>query len=201
MELIVRPKQDVMLRPAMQRMSVRVKNSLVSYKLKKITTANLESQLEAILYPALLLSAERGYHLAIKTNKTDHNNTVISWLQRKARDRAHIAAHLITDTTKNALSVHAAMSKKQVASKDRSDGIVEYEMPRLMFLGMRKGWDQISGTRRPTKRWLTSSDNPCELCLGNEDDGPIPLNQMFSSGDFEPPGHPRNCECYLGLYI
>jgi len=46
-----------------------------------------------------------------------------------------------------------------------------------------------------TKRWIPAGPNTCDICEGNADDGPVPLDQAFSSGDMTPPGHP-GCECY-----
>lgn len=45
------------------------------------------------------------------------------------------------------------------------------------------------------KSWHTTSDNPCEICLANQDEGIIPLDQDFKSGDEAPTAHPR---CLLG---
>ena len=46
-----------------------------------------------------------------------------------------------------------------------------------------------------TKSWVTAGSKPCEICIGNESDGEIPLDQPFSSGDMNEPAHP-NDECY-----
>lgn len=46
------------------------------------------------------------------------------------------------------------------------------------------------------KRWIIQSGNPCEICLGNEDDGWILIDDVFSSGDFQPDAHP-NCQCTI----
>lgn len=46
-----------------------------------------------------------------------------------------------------------------------------------------------------TKTWVTAGAHPCEICVGNEDDGAIPVDQAFSSGDMYEPAHP-NDECY-----
>lgn len=46
-----------------------------------------------------------------------------------------------------------------------------------------------------TKQWIPAGPSTCAVCQGNADDGPIPLDQAFSSGDMTPPGHP-GCECY-----
>lgn len=49
------------------------------------------------------------------------------------------------------------------------------------------------------KEWLLDGD-PCEVCIGNADAGPIPLDQPFPSGDQAPTAHPR-CVCALGAVI
>jgi SPP1 gp7 family putative phage head morphogenesis protein len=48
------------------------------------------------------------------------------------------------------------------------------------------------------KAWSTAGDDDVdeEICQANEDEGPIPLDDDFGSGDSEPPGHP-NCRCTL----
>lgn len=45
------------------------------------------------------------------------------------------------------------------------------------------------------KAWVVAGQGGDE-CDDNEADGPIPLDQAFSTGDDAPPAHP-NCECYL----
>jgi SPP1 gp7 family putative phage head morphogenesis protein len=48
------------------------------------------------------------------------------------------------------------------------------------------------------KAWSTAGDDDVdeEICAPNEEQGPIPLDDDFDSGDSEPPGHP-NCRCTL----
>lgn len=46
-----------------------------------------------------------------------------------------------------------------------------------------------------TKKWVGAGPNTCSICQGNEDQGPIPIDDEFESGDETPPGHP-GCECY-----
>lgn len=46
-----------------------------------------------------------------------------------------------------------------------------------------------------TKRWVAAGSNPDEECQDNENDGEIPIDQEFSSGNMYEPAHP-NCECY-----
>jgi hypothetical protein len=46
-----------------------------------------------------------------------------------------------------------------------------------------------------TKRWIGAGPNTCPICQGNEDDGPIGVDENFTSGHQQTPGHP-GCECY-----
>jgi hypothetical protein len=46
------------------------------------------------------------------------------------------------------------------------------------------------------KSWETESGNPCEVCLGNVDDGWIDIDDTFSSGDVTATAHP-GCMCAL----
>lgn len=46
------------------------------------------------------------------------------------------------------------------------------------------------------KYWIPEG-SACDICKENEDEGVIPLDQDFSSGDDAPTAHP-NCECRLG---
>lgn len=46
-----------------------------------------------------------------------------------------------------------------------------------------------------THYWVAAGGGTDDICAGNADDGEIPFDQAFSSGDLCEPGHP-NCECY-----
>jgi hypothetical protein len=199
-ELKVDPRKDALIGPAMRRHAEKIHRTLSQYKSGKITIDTLQIDLETHLESGLVLAVNRGYDLSTSFIKGKRSGADVSYLVRKAKARARVAAKLIVKTTKKALDVKASVSKKTVASKERATGIIEYEMPRMMFLGMRKGWGQVTGTRQPTKRWITVNENSCEDCQMNEDDGPIPVDDVFSSGDDEPPLHLK-CQCLIGLYI
>ncbi len=50
------------------------------------------------------------------------------------------------------------------------------------------------------KFWITvGDDRVSELCMANEDEGPIEIEEPFPSGDMHPPGHP-NCRCTVGYF-
>jgi hypothetical protein len=44
------------------------------------------------------------------------------------------------------------------------------------------------------KEWVTF--DPCDICAANGDEGIVPLDHTFSSGDDAPPAHPQ-CRCAL----
>jgi hypothetical protein len=46
------------------------------------------------------------------------------------------------------------------------------------------------------KSWLKEEDACDEICIPNADQGYIPVDEQFDSGDDGPPGHP-NCRCDL----
>lgn len=46
-----------------------------------------------------------------------------------------------------------------------------------------------------THEWIAAGGGTDEICGGNADAGPIPIDEAFPSGDMSEPGHP-NCECY-----
>jgi len=64
----------------------------------------------------------------------------------------------------------------------------------------RTAHDEAKATGLEMKSWIVSplSHNPCEeICLANEAEGPIPIEQTFQSGHEMTPGHP-GCQCGIG---
>lgn len=57
--------------------------------------------------------------------------------------------------------------------------------------------DRYRAAGKEGKAWFTARDQSvCVICATNEDQGGIPLDDPFVSGDQSPPGHPR-CRCGL----
>lgn len=81
-------------------------------------------------------------------------------------------------------------------SADRADLIARTEVAAANEQGALNGMRvaQDAGVRLQ-KVWLPDAD-ACDDCLDNADDGPIDLDDIFSSGDDAPPAHP-NCRCDL----
>jgi hypothetical protein len=55
--------------------------------------------------------------------------------------------------------------------------------------------DVARDTGAGEKEWNAAGDS-CDICLNNEADGVIGINEAFSSGDMTPPAHP-NCVCVV----
>lgn len=108
----------------------------------------------------------------------------------EARDRAADASSQILRTSKQWLKANPDNSF--ALSKSRAERAVRYEAARAYYTGLQQalwGADMM-------KEWFTTSDNPCEECLDNEDQGPIPMEDQFQSGDYAPLAH-LNCQCVL----
>jgi SPP1 gp7 family putative phage head morphogenesis protein len=77
-------------------------------------------------------------------------------------------------------------------SRDRARMIARTEMNKAFSSAT---LDKLSSLQIEYKQWISYSDC-CDDCSANDDDGPIPVDQLFSSGDEGPPAHP-NCRCAL----
>lgn len=86
-------------------------------------------------------------------------------------------------------------------SADRAELIAETEVRRANSLAALEGYKAAASNLGigMMKEWLLG-ENPCDICQENADEGPIPLDELFPSGDDAPPGHP-NCECALSPVV
>lgn len=86
-------------------------------------------------------------------------------------------------------------------SEERADLIAHTEIARANSMAAVEGYrgarDDLGVNVK--KEWLVS-DEPCPICVDNEADGAIDLDDDFSSGDGEPPAHP-NCECAISPVV
>lgn len=85
-------------------------------------------------------------------------------------------------------------------SDERAQLIADTEIARAHSQGALMGYKEAQDAGVNTLKEWSVADTPCEVCEGNGDDGPIQLDELFSSGDDTPPGHP-NCECVLLPYV
>lgn len=79
-----------------------------------------------------------------------------------------------------------------VVSRARGDMIARTEAANAMGSA---NYASAKENGAPTHSWIGAGNPDDELCQGNVDDGEIPIDQPFSSGDLSEPAHP-NCECY-----
>jgi hypothetical protein len=86
-------------------------------------------------------------------------------------------------------------------SEDRADLIARTEISNANSQGALTGYKTARDEAgvKLFKEWLLGP-NPCEICVANNDQGPIDLDDDFDSGDDAPPAHP-NCECALSPVV
>ena len=85
-------------------------------------------------------------------------------------------------------------------SADRAELIAHTEIRRANSAAALEGYKGAADAGVTVqKEWLLGAD-PCPICEDNADDGPIDLDDDFSSGDDAPPAHP-NCECALAPVV
>lgn len=85
------------------------------------------------------------------------------------------------------------------AEDKRADTIALTEIAEAFGSGQSDAADAISLDTGDDvqKEWVTEPD-ACEVCEENEAAGPIDLEDVFPSGDDDPPAHP-NCRCTLEM--
>lgn len=76
-------------------------------------------------------------------------------------------------------------------SEKRAEMIAQTEVNDAYSFG-RDGLARSAGLEE--KSWIVESDNPCIVCIENEAEGWIPIDQQFPSGDEFPTAHPL-CAC------
>ncbi len=79
-------------------------------------------------------------------------------------------------------------------SHDRAERAAKYSGAEAYFNGLAAAFKDSEDDFE--KKWNTSSDEPCDECLDNEDEDWIAMGDDFQSGHYAPLLHP-NCQCYL----
>lgn len=79
--------------------------------------------------------------------------------------------------------------------ESRGDIIARTESARAASVA---SMDEYAANGVTAKEWLTF--DPCDICEENEADGAIGLDEVFASGDSEPPAHP-NCRCAIAPVV
>ena len=120
-------------------------------------------------------------------------------------DQSIVAAtrNMIRDTIVSGLENNAsidgiadAIQESYAFSESRAATIAKTEVSMSNAGGKKAGWQEVADSGvELVKGWtVTSDDNCCDDCQGNEADGMIPFDEAFSSGDDMEPAHP-SCAC------
>lgn len=137
------------------------------------------------------------------------NDRAVAWANSHAAD----LVTQIDEATRNELNrvittgIESGLDVGQIAdsihamdafSDKRASLIAETEIAGAESQGALEGLRELAATTDLTiqKTWVVT-DEACDDCQDNEDEGPIDLDDDFPSGDDAPPAHP-NCRCALG---
>lgn len=199
-ETLRRPQDSTIYKTAVPRLSTHLLHVLKGFNPKQENLVKLYDELQMQLSLASVGVIVDAYKLGCKDVEMPEDKTIVVALKRYATSSATLAAHQITNTTANAFdlkySFNAGMSKSQIATPARASNISLHQMGQNFYRGLRYGW-QSSATSM--KRSFVSSDHDKDdLCDDNEDEGAIPIDGTFQSGDYETPFH-FGCECVMIL--
>jgi HK97 family phage portal protein len=134
------------------------------------------------------------------------NPRVIAWLQDNVVRHARSVANTVKDEVGKLIiaGVEAGKGAADIASAiagyfDEGAGwkalrVARSEVVNGYAQGSKEGYKQSGVVQK--KAWLTNGVDPCPECEENADEGEIPLEQDFQSGDDVPGAHP-NCRCVI----
>jgi SPP1 gp7 family putative phage head morphogenesis protein len=96
-----------------------------------------------------------------------------------------------TDLARNLLKDQ--ITSRVVTDAARAQTIAVTEMSRALNTATIDNYNSFGVEK---VEWLAIDTGVCDICPANEAQGPIPIGEMFESGDTEPPAHP-NCRCTI----
>lgn len=131
---------------------------------------------------------QRGYRDGARLSGIDD----VPDFDKLAAKQAAKVARQMHSTTKG--WVKKGGSDGFVFSSDRAERAAKYTGAEAYFNGMALAFKDSEDEFE--KCWVTTSDDPCDDCLDNEDEEWIPMEEDFPSGHYAPLLHP-NCQCYL----
>ena len=109
-------------------------------------------------------------------------------------------AHAVAEAYQNGANYQGIVDTIRSVLPDFSEYrlrvIVQTELNQAYSSGMMEFGRDAGAT---LKAWVTTSAEPCELCVTNEKAGRIPLDQRFPSGHRYPCGH-DGCSCDLEVH-
>ena len=157
-------------------------------KVKKAVqqAGELNAALKRVIVSSRLSGFAHGSKYVKKALPAEYGSLVSA----AATKRAKKINKLMKLTTKKGL----ASQSEFALSRDRALRAAKYEAGKAYFKGVA---DAFRGTGWG-KAWITSSEEPCDACVENEDQDVIGVEEAFDSGHMNPPIHP-NCQCYLAM--
>jgi SPP1 gp7 family putative phage head morphogenesis protein len=160
--------------------------------------------------------AESGRHASAQIGNTDRedffhriNTRAVAW----AKDNVGELISGVDETTRDGIRTTIANDLEAGKTRDEiADDLEEhwaFDEKRALLIANTEIADAnsqggLAGAKtardeldvQSYKEWLVADEEACEDCLDNRDDGPIPLDDDFSSGDDAPTAHPH-CRCAL----
>lgn len=149
-----------------------------------------ESLFEQVNERALIWARDHAAMLVGKTKNPEYS------LDDTTRDmiRDTISSGIENNLSKD--DIADLLEESYAFSPERAETIASTEITSANSLGALAGYEEAkSDGVGVQKSWLVLDDG-CEICQGNADDGPIDLDEAFSSGDQAPGAHPH-CRCVL----
>ncbi len=187
------------------------------------TSADMEEALTVPMSAAMKKAAEKllgelgmDKKASIGASFTLKNPKAVAWLEGHCLE----ASKIINDTTKAEIKTMLTQATSEGWSYDRTARLIKNRFTEFAVGQPQKHIDsrahlvavtesrfayekanmqtakamQAAGLELE-KSWYSSGDeSTCDDCAGNSDDGWIPVDDSFSSGDDEPPPHP-GCRC------
>jgi hypothetical protein len=146
----------------------------------------------ATVFTDLIASAlSRGYRDAVNfTGAFDPKFK--AGIDKLAQAEGSKVAKQMMKTTKGWMKANG--SDGYTLSRDRAEAAIRYKAAEAYF-------NAVGAVFRTSdddweKEWNTTSDDPCDECLDNEDQGFISMLDEFQSGHFAPLAH-LHCACFL----
>ncbi|MDE2099972.1 MAG: hypothetical protein KGL39_22150 [Patescibacteria group bacterium] len=156
----------------------------------KIKKAVVRDKVAPPMRRLIVAARLNGFHAGAQVSKKVMPSLYGRDIRDAADRRSQKVDKLIRQATRRWLKV--TPDSDYVLSGSRALAAAQYEAARAYFRGVK---DALAGSGWG-KQWITASNESCEDCMDNEDEGAIPVDQMFSSGDFYPAAH-LHCMCMI----
>lgn len=140
-----------------------------------------------------LTDAQRNLAERAQEYAADRAEKLTGWLGASTREHIFERVNDALERGATASELAREIENDFSFSPERADVIARTELSAARMAG---GVESMAEAGVKTKEWLidASGHDKDDVCDDNADDGPIGIEEPFSSGDFAPPAHP-NCNC------